>query len=152
MRSLSRKTAYRKSTFRNLATSLILFERITTTTAKAKELKPIVEHLINSARPGDLTGRRKLLAYLFDENAVNKTIDVLMPRFAETPTGFIKTYKVGIRKGDGAEQMIVELQKEIPLIIKELPKGETKDENVKSKKVATAKPSATTKKTSTTKK
>jgi len=138
MRSLSRKKDYRKSTFRNMATSLILFERITTTTAKAKELKPIVEHLINSARPGDLTGRRKLLAYLFDENAVNKTIDELLPRYANTPTGFIKTYKVGIRKGDGADQMIVELQKDTTPIIKELPKGESKDENAKSTKVATA--------------
>ena len=111
MRALSRKTAYRKSTLRNLATSLILFERITTTTAKAKELKPIVEHLINSSRPGDLNGRRKLLKYLFDENAVKKTIDVLLPRYAKVPTGFIKTYKIGPRLGDAAEMTIVELQK-----------------------------------------
>jgi large subunit ribosomal protein L17 len=148
MRSLSRKKDYRKSTFRNMATSLILFERITTTTAKAKELKPIVEHLINSARPGDLTGRRKLLAYLFDENAVKKTIDELIPRYANTPTGFIRTYKVGIRKGDGADQMIVELQKDNSKEeTKVSTKIELKDENANSKKVATAKPSATTKKT-----
>ncbi|MEI6040232.1 MAG: 50S ribosomal protein L17 [Candidatus Berkelbacteria bacterium] len=111
MRSLSRKTAYRKSTLRNLATSLILFERITTTTAKAKELKPVVEHLINSARPGDLNGRRKLLAYLFDENAVKKTIDELLPRYANTPSGFIKTYRKGPRLGDAADMTIIELQK-----------------------------------------
>ena len=112
MRSLSRKSGNRKSTLRNLATSLILFERITTTTAKAKELKPIVEHLINSARPGDLNGRRKLLAYLFDENAVKKTIDVLLPRYEKVPTGFIGSYRVGRRLGDAADMMILELQKE----------------------------------------
>lgn len=125
MRSLSRKDGHRKSTLRNLATSLILFERISTTTAKAKELKPIVEHLINSARPGDLNGRRKLLAYLFDENATKKTIDVLIPRYKDTPSGFIKSYKTVARKGDNAELMILELQK---------PKETIKEDNAKTSK------------------
>jgi large subunit ribosomal protein L17 len=129
MRALSRKTAYRKSTLRNLATSLILFERITTTTAKAKELKPIVEHLINSARPGDLNGRRKLLSFLFDENAVNKTMDILLPRYENVPFGFIKTYKKGPRLGDAAEMTIIELQKE--KILKE--KDANKETAVKAK-------------------
>ena len=141
MRALSRKTAYRKSTLRNLATSLILFERISTTTAKAKELKPVVEHLINSARPGDLNGRRKLLAYLFDENAVKKTMDVLLPRYKNTPSGFIKTYKTSRRKGDGAELMILELQKELISSVK----PEVKEDNAKTNKVAGAKSSKTTK-------
>ncbi len=124
MRSLSRKTDYRKSTLRNLTTSLILFERITTTEAKAKELKSVAEHLINSARPGDVNGRRKLLAYLFDENAVNKTIDVLMPRYENVPTGFIHSYKTARRKGDAAEMMILELRPEVK---KEVSKEKTED-------------------------
>jgi large subunit ribosomal protein L17 len=130
MRSLSRKTAYRKSTMRNLTTSLILFEKITTTTAKAKELKSIAEHLINSARPGDLNGRRKLLAYLFDENAVKKTMDELLPRYANVPTGFIKTYKIGRRLGDAADMTIVELQKGKEVSIPSTKTG-TKEENGK---------------------
>lgn len=151
MRALSRKTDYRKSTLRNLATSLILFERITTTVAKAKELKPVVEHLINSARPGDLNGRRKLLSYLFDENAVVKTMDVLLPRYKNIPSGFIKSYKRGSRKGDGAELMILELQKEkeVKTSIIETPVGEIKDENAKNKAIAGTKSSKTTKKSGT---
>ena len=66
MRALSRKKAYRKSTLRNLATSLVLYERIKTTTAKAKELKPVVEHLITIAKKNDLNARRRLMQYLFD--------------------------------------------------------------------------------------
>lgn len=156
MRALSRKVANRKSTLRNLATSLILAERITTTVAKAKELKPIVEHLINSARPGDLNGRRKLLAYLFDTAAVKKTIDELLPRFANVPTGFIKSYKTGPRKGDGAMLMILEFQKaketkpsdkKLSLSVKTEQEIVTKEENANSKKVAGAKSSTTTKKT-----
>ena len=138
MRALSRKTANRKSTLRNLATSLILFEKITTTTAKAKELKPIVEHLINSARPGDLTGRRKLLAYLFDENAVKKTIDVLLPRYKNVPTGFIHSYRIGPRLGDAADMMILELQKGKETTVKVEDK---KEENAKSNEKVGAKPS-----------
>lgn len=113
MRSLSRKTAYRRSTLRNLATSLVLYERITTTEAKAKEVKPVVEHLINKARKADLTARRSLLAYFFDENATRKVLEVLIPRYKKINTGFIKSYKLSPRLGDGARMMILELNKGI---------------------------------------
>lgn len=132
MRALSRKTAYRKSTLRNLATSLVLYERITTTTAKAKEIKPIVEHLINIARPADLNSRRKLLAYLFDENATKKVLEVLVPRFKDIPTGFIKSYRIGPRLGDGADMTILEFQKEKE---KKAPVSDgVKEENAKKEK------------------
>jgi len=109
MRALSRKTANRNSTLRNLATSLILYERIKTTMAKAKEVKPIVEKLINSARKVDLTARRKLLAYLFDENAAKKVLEDILPRYKNIQTGFIQSYKLNPRQGDGAEMMILAL-------------------------------------------
>lgn len=109
MRALSRKTAYRKSTLRNLATSLFLYERIKTTTAKAKELKPVAEHLLAVAKGNDLNSRRRLLAYLFDENAVKKVIEVLVPRYKDLSSGFIKSYRLGTRLGDGAEMSILEL-------------------------------------------
>jgi len=111
MRSLSRKYANRKSTLRNLATSLVLYEKIKTTTAKAKEVKPIVEHLINSARKNDLVARRALLGYLFDENAVKKVFEDILPRYKDIKTGFIKEYKLGPRLGDGAEMTILGLAK-----------------------------------------
>jgi large subunit ribosomal protein L17 len=135
MRALSRKKANRKSTLRNLATSLILFERIKTTTPKSKELKPIVEHLIHIAKPGDVNSRRKLMAYLFDENAAKKVLEVLVPRYKNLQSGFIKSYKVGIRLGDGADMTILELQKgeETKLVKQE-------EENDKSKKVEKSRP------------
>jgi len=111
MRALSRKKANRTSTMRNLATSLILYERIQTTTAKAKETKQVVEKLINAARPGNLTARRRLMAYLFDENATKKVLEDILPRYKNIPFGFIKTYKLGRRLGDGAEMMVLELVK-----------------------------------------
>lgn len=109
MRALSRKYANRKSTLRNLATSLILYERITTTTAKAKELRSIIERLLTVAARNDLVARRRLLAYLFDEKAVKKMFEVLAPRFKNIKSGFVKTYHLGARLGDGAEMMMIEL-------------------------------------------
>lgn len=111
MRALSRKTANRRSLLRNLATSLVLYERIKTTQAKAKELKPVVEHLISIAKKNDLTARRRLMSYLFDENATKKVLEVLVPRYKDLQSGFIKVYKVGPRLGDGAEMSILEFKK-----------------------------------------
>lgn len=139
MRALSRKKANRKSTLRNLATSLVLFERIKTTTAKSKELKPVVEHLIHIAKPADINSRRKLMAYLFDENAAKKVLEVLVPRYKNIQSGFIKSYKVGIRLGDGADMTILELQKgeETKLVKHE-------EENDKSKTVEKSRPKDST--------
>lgn len=109
--SLSRKKANRSSMLRNLATSLILYERITTTTAKAKEVKAIVEHLIQSSRKNDLNVHRHLLSYLFDKNAVKKVIEDILPRYKDIKSGLIRSYKQNPRKGDGAELTILELQK-----------------------------------------
>lgn len=111
MRSLSRKNAYRKSLKRNLATSLILYEKITTTTAKAKETKSVVEKLINRSKTGDLAARRRLLAYLFDEKATKKVLEVLVPRYKNKKSGFVRIYKLGTRLGDGAQVCILELDK-----------------------------------------
>jgi len=110
MKALSRKKAYRTSTLRNLATSLILYEKITTTSAKAKEVKPIVEHLINLSRKKDLTARRRLLGFFFDKNAVKKVLEDLVPRYKDIKTGFIYSYRKGRRLGDAAEMIILELK------------------------------------------
>lgn len=128
MRALSRKTANRKSTLRNLATSLFLYERIKTTTAKAKELKPIAEHLLSVAKANNLTSRRRLLAYLFDENAVKKVIEVLVPRYEKLDSGFIKSYRLGTRLGDGADMTLLEL---VQMEAKTAQKTEEKPKTVK---------------------
>lgn len=131
MRHLSRKYANRKSTLRNLATSLVLYERIKTTTAKAKELRPVVERLFSRALKNDLNARRYLLSYLFDENATKKVFEVLVPRFKGITSGFIKTYRLGKRLGDGADIMIVELVKGESLVKETAEKNNDSNESVK---------------------
>jgi len=142
MRALSRKKANRESLLRNLATSLVLYERIETTEAKAKEVKPVVEHLISQAKKNNLSARRQLLSYLFDENATKKILDVLVKRYKDLESGFIKSYRKGRRLGDGAMIMILELKKdespteetETKQEVKESAKGENgKESKVESK-------------------
>jgi len=109
-KSLSRKDNHRKSLLRNLATSLVLYEEIRTTATKAKEVKPIVEHLINIAKKNDLVSRRRLLGYFFDKKAVQKIFEVLVPKYAKE-TSFVKLYKIGPRLGDRAEMVILKFEK-----------------------------------------
>jgi len=108
-RKLSRKKAHREHLMRNLATSLILYEKINTTEAKAKELKGMVEKLINKGRKNDITTRRYLQKYLFDKNAVKKILEDLSLQFQERKSGMIKIIKRGKRQGDSASMVIVEL-------------------------------------------
>jgi len=139
MRALSRKTASRKSLLRNLATSLVLYERIETTEAKAKEVKPEIEHILALAKKNDLASRRRMLGYFFDENATKKVIEVLVPRYNKISSGFIKTYRKGKRLGDGAMIMIMELQKgevaQEVAEIKEINKEGKDDSNAKRTKI-----------------
>ncbi|MFA6447448.1 MAG: 50S ribosomal protein L17 [Patescibacteria group bacterium] len=106
--TLDRKNGPRKALFRNLATSLVLYEHVNTTLAKAKAVKPIVEKLITLGKTKNLTTRRKLAAYLFIESAVNKVLEELGPRYATRKGGYLRIIKLGSRKGDGAE--IAQLQ------------------------------------------
>lgn len=112
VKSLSRKDNHRKSLLRNLATSVILYEEIKTTTVKAKAVKPIVENLINSAKKNNLAARRALLGYLFDKQAVDKVFEVLVPRFKNKDSGFIKILKLSSRLGDSAPMAILRIEKE----------------------------------------
>src|SRR3989338_2397875 len=100
---LDRKAGPRKALLRNLATSLIIYEKIKTTKAKAKALRPIVEKLITVAKPNDLTARRKLLSVLFHPKAVKKSLEVLGPRYQARKGGYLRIINLGRRQGDGAE-------------------------------------------------
>ena len=93
----------------NMATSLIRHERIKTTTAKAKELRPITERLITLARRGDLHARRQAARTIHDKEALKILFDTLGPRYAEREGGYTRILKVGPRKGDGAEVALVQL-------------------------------------------
>jgi large subunit ribosomal protein L17 len=108
-RQLSRTRSHRKATLRNLATSLFRHERIETTTAKAKELRPYAERLITLARRGDVHSRRLAATKIQDRQVLGKLFDEIAPRYAERPGGYTRVLKLGNRKGDAAEMSLIEL-------------------------------------------
>ena len=105
---LDRKKAPRKALLRNLATNLILYEKIQTTEAKAKAVKPLVEKLVTKGKAGDLHARRELIKVLYVENAVKKVIEELGPRYKERKGGYTRIIKAAPRQGDGARMAIIE--------------------------------------------
>ena len=108
-RKLSRTHTHRKALLRNMATSLFRHERIETTTAKAKELRPVAERLITLARRGDVHARRIAGRKIQDRDVLGKLFDDIAPRYAERPGGYTRILKLGTRKGDGAEMSLIEL-------------------------------------------
>jgi large subunit ribosomal protein L17 len=108
-RILSRTTASRKHLLANLAQSIILYEKVRTTEAKAKEVRSVVERMITSAKKPTLAARRNLLSKLPTEMAVKKTLDVLGPRYADRAGGYTRITKVGRRQGDAAKMVVIEL-------------------------------------------
>lgn len=108
-RQLSRTATHRKAVLRNMATALFRHERIETTTAKAKELRPFAERLITLARRGDVHSRRLAGRKIQDRQVLGKLFDDIAPRYAERPGGYTRILKVGNRKGDAAEMSLIEL-------------------------------------------
>jgi large subunit ribosomal protein L17 len=97
---------------RNLVTSLFEHEKLKTTDAKAKELKPLAEKLIGLGKRGDLHARRQVMAVVRKAEVVRKLFDTLSPRYKERNGGYIRIVKMGYRPGDGAPVSIVELLSE----------------------------------------
>jgi len=108
-RKLQRTSSHRAALFRNMAAALIKHEQITTTTAKAKELRPYVEKLVTLAKKGGLSNRRLAHARLMDDTQLVKLFDVIGPRYADRAGGYTRILKTGHRKGDGAEMARIEL-------------------------------------------
>lgn len=108
-RGLSRSPSHRKAALRNMATSLIRHERIETTTAKAKELRPFVERLITLGKRGDLHSRRLAGRSISDREILGKLFDDVGPRFNERSGGYTRILKLGSRRGDAAEMALIEL-------------------------------------------
>ena len=108
-RKLQRKTGHRKALFRNMAAALIKHEQITTTTAKAKELRPYVEKLITLAKRGGLSNRRLAQSRLLDETQLKKLFDVLAERYADREGGYTRVIKAGYRASDSAPIAVIEL-------------------------------------------
>jgi large subunit ribosomal protein L17 len=94
--------------FRNQLTALFTHERIVTTLAKAKELRPIAERMVTLAGTGTLPARRKVLTMVPDKDVVRRLFDDIAPRFLERPGGYTRIMRLGRRRGDGAELAIIE--------------------------------------------
>jgi large subunit ribosomal protein L17 len=107
---LSRSASHRKALMANLSKQLIEHERIETSQAKAKAVKPDVERLITLAKRGDLHARRQALASLHnDKFAVHKLFEEVAPRYIERPGGYTRIVKLGPRKSDSTEMVFLEL-------------------------------------------
>ena len=100
---------HRGAMLRNLATSLLKHERIETTEARAKEITAITEKMITLGKKGDLAARRNALAYLMEEDVVTKLFETVAPKYADRQGGYTRIMKVGPRRGDAAEMVLIEL-------------------------------------------
>jgi large subunit ribosomal protein L17 len=109
-RRLNRTSEHRTAMFANMACALIKHEQITTTLPKAKELRPVVERLVTKAKngKGSLHARRLALSEIKDTAMVAKLFDVLGPRYASRPGGYIRILKAGNRFGDNAPMAVIE--------------------------------------------
>jgi large subunit ribosomal protein L17 len=107
-RKLQRTSSHRQALFRNMAAALIKHEQITTTLAKAKELRPYVEKLVTLAKRGGLSNRRLAQSRLMDDAQLQKLFDVIGPRYAERNGGYTRIIKAGIRASDAAPIAIIE--------------------------------------------
>lgn len=118
-RKLGRKSGARKALLRDLVTDLIIYERIQTTEAKAKDVRSIAEKMITLAKRGDLHARRQVAAFVRKEvadqetgkDAVQKLFEEIAPRYEERQGGYTRILKLGPRRGDGAPMVYLELVK-----------------------------------------
>lgn len=132
-RKLGRTSSHRKAMFRNMVTDFLDKERIITTIAKAKELRPFAEKMITLGKRDNLHSRRRALSIIRRKSVVHKLFDSLAPRYADRNGGFTRIIRLGFRKGDTAEIAIIEL----------VDREGEKDTPKKSKKASSKKESKT---------
>lgn len=106
---LSRTTAHRRAMTRNMVTSLFRYERITTTEAKAKEVRKAAEKLITRAKVDSVHNRREAAKFIADEKILNKLFTEIGPRMKDRNGGYTRILKLGFRQGDAADTVIFEL-------------------------------------------
>ena len=129
-RKFSRTPAHRKAMFRSMLTSLFRHEKITTTDAKAKELKRLADQMITLGKKGGLHAIRAVATVINDPEVVRKVFKEIAPRFSERRGGYTRAVKVGQRRGDGAEITIVEILEGV----KAAAKKEAKEPKAKARK------------------
>lgn len=115
--------AHERLMLANLATSLFEHDRITTTEAKAKRLRPLAERLITFAKRGDLHARRQVMTVIRDKDVVHKLFAEIGPKFATRPGGYTRIIRTGPRKGDNAPMAVIELVEELKSVVAEAEKA-----------------------------
>jgi len=108
-KKLRRNTAQRRALLRNLVTSFLEKERISSTLAKAKAARPLAENMITLAKKDTIHTRRLVLRFIYKKEVVKRLFGEIGPRFSERPGGYTRIVKIGPRSGDGAEMAILEL-------------------------------------------
>ena len=108
-RKLGRNSSHRKAMFRNMVTSLLKYEQLETTDAKAKELRIVAEKMITLAKRGDLHARRQAFAYIRDKAITHNLFETMKDRYLSRQGGYTRIIKKGTRKGDSAPISIIQL-------------------------------------------
>ena len=130
---LKRDVGARKSLLRNLVTSVILEERVVTTVPKAKAVKPLVDKMITLGKRDTLHTRRQAAAFLETPKSVKKLFDTLGTRFGQRTGGYTRIVRLGFRKGDGAEQAMIELVGS-ELVKRAADRAKRRDERLKAQR------------------
>ncbi len=107
--NLGRKKGHRDAMLKNMAASLFVHKRINTTIAKAKALRGYVEPLLTKSKLNTTHSRRVVFSYLQDKESIKELFDVIAPKIATRPGGYVRIIKTGFRQGDGAETALIEL-------------------------------------------
>jgi len=110
-RKLGRRIGHRWLLYRNLVTSLLAYEKITTTEAKAKEIRGLTEKIITLGKDGSLASRRRVLAFLTDKKVVDKVFNEIAPGYANRAGGYTRLVKLGPRSGDNAPMVQIQIVK-----------------------------------------
>ena len=111
-RRLGRTTSHREAMFRNLVTSFLNHEKITTTDAKAKEIRSVAEKMITLGKRGDLHSLRQAASYIREKSVVTKLFSTIAPRYKDRSGGYTRIVKLGVRQGDAAAVSLIELVEE----------------------------------------
>ncbi len=106
---LGRNTSHRRALLRNLVTSVIVEDRVETTVAKAKAVRPLVEKMITLGKNGDLHSRRQAHSFLMTDESVERLFDTVAERYKDRAGGYLRIVRTGFQKGDGAEKAFIEL-------------------------------------------
>ena len=106
---LGRNTSHRRALLRNLVTSVLIEDRVQTTVAKAKAVRPLVEKMITLGKKGDLHSRRQAHYFLMTDASVTRLFEVVAPRYGDRQGGYLRIVRAGFRQGDGGEKAFIEL-------------------------------------------